>query len=137
MKFRLTFAPTADQSFATLPRRIQLQFDRAFGLLQQQPRTRGAELDTHQLYGYQNVWTLRIPPYRGIYAIDGGEVVLVIFGHRDTVYSTLHRLVPPRRQAVTLTSVSRRKQVPSHLHSPTGATALQLHGEVDGASVHS
>jgi mRNA-degrading endonuclease RelE of RelBE toxin-antitoxin system len=109
MSFRLTFAPTAGPSFAVLPRRVQRQFDQAFGLLQQQPRTPGTELDVHQLYGYQNVWTLRIPPYRGIYAIDGGEVVLVVFGHRDTVYSALHRLLPPRRQTVTLTSVSRRK----------------------------
>jgi mRNA-degrading endonuclease RelE of RelBE toxin-antitoxin system len=109
MRFWLTFSPTADQSFAALPRRIQRRFDRAFDLLEQQPQRRSAELDVHQLYGYENVWTLRIPPYRGVYAIDGEEVVLVVFGHRDTVHSTLHRLVPPRRQAVTSTAFSRRK----------------------------
>lgn len=109
MRFRLAFAPTANPSFAVLPRHVQLRFDRAFNLLHLQPRTRSSELDVHQLYGYQNVGTLRIPPYRGIYVNDGSEIVFVVFGHRDSVYSTQHRLLPPRRQAVTATSLSRRK----------------------------
>jgi len=109
MRFRLAFVATADQSFAPLPRGIQRQFDLAFDHLRQEPRLGGSELDVHQLYGYRNVWTLRIPPYRGIYVIEGREIVFVVFGHRATVYATLHSLVPPRRQAVTAVSVSRRK----------------------------
>lgn len=108
MKFQLTFAPTADQSFASLPHPAQRLFDRAFDLLEREPRRASVDLDVHQLYGYRNVWTLRIPPYRGIYAIDGSEVVMVIFGHRDTVYSSLHRLIPPRRQSISTATPSRR-----------------------------
>ncbi|MGP8077007.1 MAG: type II toxin-antitoxin system RelE family toxin [Thermoplasmata archaeon] len=109
MRFRLTFARTADQRFLSLPRRVQKRFDRAFDRIEREPRRASAELDVHQLYGYQNVWTLRVPPYRGIYAIDGSEVVMVIFGHRDSVYSNLHRLIPPSRQGVTKATLSRRR----------------------------
>ncbi|MGP8072604.1 MAG: type II toxin-antitoxin system RelE family toxin [Thermoplasmata archaeon] len=108
MKFHLSFSPPADQSFSSLPRRVQRQFDRAFDILEKDPRQGSRELDAHQLYGYQNVWTLRIHVYRGIYAIDGGDVVMVVFGHRDTVYSTLHHLIPPHRQTVTNASLKRR-----------------------------
>jgi len=109
MKFYLSFAPTADQSFSELPRPAQRQFNQAFDELVREPRRSRAGLDVHQLYGYQNIGTLRIPPYRGVYAIDGNEVVMVIFGHRDSVYSSLHRLLPPRRQAVSRTMLSRRR----------------------------
>jgi len=109
MNFQLTFAPTADQSFSLLPRRVQLQFNLGLRALEQDPRQGTADLDDHQLYGYQNVWTLRIQSFRGIYAIDGADVVMVIFGHRDTVYSSLHNHIPPRRQAISKTSLDRRR----------------------------
>jgi mRNA-degrading endonuclease RelE of RelBE toxin-antitoxin system len=108
MSFRLTFGPTADQSFPRLPPPVRERFNRAFDTLEQDPRRGSAALDIHQLYGYKNVWTLRIPPYRGVYAIDGNDVVMVIFGHRDTVYQDLHRLLPPRRRMVTAANLGRR-----------------------------
>ncbi len=107
MRFHLTFAPTADRSFAALPRRVQLEFNRAFDGLERDPRRGSGDLDIHQLYGYQNVWTLRIPPFRAIFAIEGAEVVMVVFGRRDSVYSILHHLLPPRRQAVSKDSLAR------------------------------
>ncbi len=109
MRFILTFAPTADLSFPNLPRWARERFNGVFDLLEREPRRGLADLDTHQPYGYKNVWTLRIPPYRGVYAIDGNEVVLVIFGHRDTLYQDLHRLIPHRRQAVSATTLVRRR----------------------------
>jgi hypothetical protein len=36
-------------------------------------------------------------------------VVMIIFGHRDTVYQDLHRLLPPRRQSVAATNLARRR----------------------------
>ncbi len=94
--FTLRFAdPIAGQSFDRLPRRVQLRFNEAFELVLRNPRARSAYLDVHQLSGYQNVWTLRIPPWRGIYAIDGDEVVFIVFGHRRNVYPLLHNLLPP------------------------------------------
>ncbi len=109
MSFRLTFAPTADKSFALLPRRVQEQFDQAFDLLERDPRRASTDPDVHQLYGYRNIWTLRVPPFRAIYAIDGRDVVLVVFGHRDTIYSTLHSLIPPRRQTVSKSALQQRR----------------------------
>jgi len=101
--FTLRFAsPIAGQSFDRLPRRVQLRFNAAFGLLVQNPRTTTAELDVHQLWGYQNVWTIRLPPWWGVYAIDGNEVVFMVFGHRKNVYPWLHSLIPPERQHITL-----------------------------------
>ena len=109
MRFRLTFAPTADQSFAALPRWVRGRFDQTFDQLEQDPRRTGPGFDVHQLYGYANVWTLRIPPFRGVYAIDGMEVVIVIFGHRNSVYQDLHGLLPPRRQVISKTALVRRR----------------------------
>ncbi len=107
MKFKPTFAPSSVRSWKSLPRPVQLSFNEVFDLIENDPRRATADLDVHQIYGYQNVWTVRIPPYRGIYAIEGTEVVMVIFGHRDSIYSRLHRLIPPRRQHVSRTASSR------------------------------
>jgi mRNA-degrading endonuclease RelE of RelBE toxin-antitoxin system len=99
--FTLRFAdPSAGRSFDRLPRRAQLQSNRAFELIVEQPRSRSPSLDVHQLSGYRNVWTLRVPPWRGIYAIDGDEVVFLVFGHRDNVYVLLHNLLPPEARYV-------------------------------------
>jgi mRNA-degrading endonuclease RelE of RelBE toxin-antitoxin system len=109
--FRLRFArPVAGRSFDLLPRNAQLRFNQAFGLLAIHPRTPSAELDVHQLTGYRNVWTLRIPPWRGIYAIDGDDVVFIIFGHRDDVYPRLHSLLAPRGKYVPGTAAESPKQ---------------------------
>jgi mRNA-degrading endonuclease RelE of RelBE toxin-antitoxin system len=101
MRYRLSFAPTADHSFRRLPARIKGEFDRAFDLLAEDPTGARPGLDAHQLYGYRNVWTLRIPPFRGVYAIDGHELVWIIFGARESVYAHLHALLPPDRRYVS------------------------------------
>ena len=110
--FTLRFADSiADQSFGRLPRRVQLRFNEAFDLLVQNPRALTLELDIHQLWGYPNVWTLRLPPWRGIYAIDGTEVVFIVFGHRDNIYPLLHSILPPERRHVTFPRRRRRGSV--------------------------
>ena len=109
MSFHLTFAPTADRSFRDLPRRIQLRFDRAFDALERDPRRGNGCLNIHQLYGYLKVWTLRIPLFRGMYAIEGAEVVMVVFGLRNSVYSLLHHLVPPCRKTASKAALLRMK----------------------------
>jgi mRNA-degrading endonuclease RelE of RelBE toxin-antitoxin system len=78
-----------------------------FEPLAEHPQSRGTDIDVHQLWGYQNVWTLRIPPWRCIYAIDGNEVVIIVFGHRDDVYARLHGLLPLQKQFVTRSAVGR------------------------------
>lgn len=37
-------------------------------------------------YGLKGEWTVRIPPYRLIYAVQGGRLVLLRFEHRKSVY---------------------------------------------------
>ncbi len=107
MSFRPTFAPIANKSFALLPRGVREQFNQAVDLLERDPRRASTDLGVHQLYGYRNVRTLRIPPFRGIYAIDGSDVGLVVLGHRDTLYSTLHSLIPPLRQTVSKSALQK------------------------------
>ena len=108
--YTLQFAdPVADQSFDRLPRKVQLRFHEAFDLLARHPQSPSSELDIHQLSGYQNVWTLRIPPWRGICAIDGDEVVLIIFGHRKDIYPLLHSLLPPEGRYFARSSGRRRR----------------------------
>ena len=109
MRFRVTFAPTADLSFPRLPRWARERFNDGFDWLEADPRQGSGPIDIHQLYGYRNVWTWRVPPFRAVYAIDGYEVVMIIFGHRDNVYQELHSLLPPRRQEVTGSRQSQRR----------------------------
>ena len=101
--------PIAGVSFSKLPRRAQRAFDATFDRLSRDPRTPARGLDVHQLWGYQNVWTLRIPPWRGVYAIDGSSVVMIIFGHRATVYAQLHALLPPEGRYISEPRIDRRR----------------------------
>jgi mRNA-degrading endonuclease RelE of RelBE toxin-antitoxin system len=109
MTFRVTFAPTAVHSGASLPNWAQTRFDGCFTMLEKNPRRAASGLDVHQLFGYQNVWTLRIPPYRGIYAIEADEVVMIVFGHRDSVYPRLHQLIPLDRGRASKTALAKRR----------------------------
>lgn len=111
--FRLTFGPRAVQSWPLLPRRVQLRFDRAFDDLQRNPRAPTPDADIHALEGYSNAWTLRYVEkgggWRGIYAIDGQEVVFIVFGHRKSVYPQLHAFLPPEGDFITRTSAEKRR----------------------------
>jgi hypothetical protein len=80
----------------------------AFEPLAEHPQVRGTDIDVHQFWGYQNVWTLRIPPWRCIYAMDGDEVVIIAFGHSDDVCARLHNLLPPEKQIVTRSALERQ-----------------------------
>jgi hypothetical protein len=108
MRYRQTFAPTAVRSFRRLPTWAKREFDRSFDILAQDPVGARSGLDAHQLYGYRNVWTLRIPPFRGVYVLDGRELVSVVFGPRESVYALLHALLPPDRQHVPKDSLHGR-----------------------------
>jgi addiction module RelE/StbE family toxin len=37
-------------------------------------------------YGLKGEWTVRIPPYRLIYAVQGDRLILLRFEHRESVY---------------------------------------------------
>ncbi len=97
MTYQVRFArPVAGRSFDRLPRPVQTFFNDRFDLLRSNPRTRTATVDIHQLWGYENVWVLaKGKAWRAVYAIDGMEVVFIIFGPHETVYLDLHHLHPP------------------------------------------
>lgn len=104
--YLLTFAkPIAGESSRELPRSAQLLFNETFDALTQHPTSASADFDVHRRQGYRNVWTLRIPPWRAIYAPDGTEVVRILFGRRRDVYARLHGLLPPEDRYVTRHSV--------------------------------
>lgn len=95
--YRVRFArPVAGQSFSRLPRPVQLYYNDRFELLAMSPRTRTPTLDLHQLWGYENVWALcRGKDWRAVYAIDGMDVVFIVFGPHDMAYLMLHQMHPP------------------------------------------
>jgi mRNA-degrading endonuclease RelE of RelBE toxin-antitoxin system len=37
-------------------------------------------------YGLKGEWTIRVAPYRLIYAVQGGRLILLRFEHRKSVY---------------------------------------------------
>ncbi len=37
-------------------------------------------------YGLKGEWTVRIPPFRLVYAVQGDRLILLRFEHRKTVY---------------------------------------------------
>ena len=37
-------------------------------------------------YGLKGEWTVRVPPYRLIYAVQGDRLILLRFEHRKSVY---------------------------------------------------
>lgn len=108
MRLRPTFSPTADRSFGKLPAWAKREFDRSFDLLTEDPTGARSGLDAHQLHGYRNVWTLRIPPYRGVFVVDGDELVWIVLGPRESVYALLHALLPPDRKHVSADRAARR-----------------------------
>ncbi len=110
--FRVTLAPPAVRSWSSLPRWARTRFNAAFDLLEKDPRGTSADLDTHQLFGHRNVWPLRIPPYRGTYAIEGSEVVMIVFGRRESYITGsmpwFHRIgeLSPRQRSLSADRLS-------------------------------
>jgi mRNA-degrading endonuclease RelE of RelBE toxin-antitoxin system len=76
--FVVMFTSSAEREFRRLPARAQARFSDAFALLEVDPRRRRPGCDVRMLSG--------VADYRGIYAIEGGDVVFTRFGHRRSVY---------------------------------------------------
>jgi hypothetical protein len=108
MSYRRTFSPTADQRFRRLPLLAKREFSRSLDALAKDPSGARSGLDAHQLPGYRNVGTLRIPSYLGVYVIDGHELVWIVFGPRGSVDARLHALLPPDRPHIARDRAARR-----------------------------
>lgn len=84
--FVVLFTSSAEREFRRLPRDVQARFSGAFALLEVDPRRRRAGCDVRMLSGVANAWRLRVGDYRGIYAVEGDDIVFTKFGHRRSVY---------------------------------------------------
>jgi mRNA interferase RelE/StbE len=84
--FVVLFTSSAEREFRRLPRDVKERFSDAFALLEVDPGRRRAGCDVRMLSGVANAWRLRVGDYRGIYAVEGGDVVFTRFGHRRSVY---------------------------------------------------
>ncbi|HEX9708736.1 MAG TPA: type II toxin-antitoxin system RelE/ParE family toxin [Candidatus Thermoplasmatota archaeon] len=84
--FVVLFTSSAEREFRRLPNDVQSRFSDAFGLLEVDPRRRRAGCDVRMLSGVANAWRLRVGDYRGIYAVEGDDVVFTRFGHRRSIY---------------------------------------------------
>jgi mRNA interferase RelE/StbE len=84
--FVILFTSSAEREFRRLPRDVQRRFSDAFALLESNPRERRPGCDVRMLSGVSNAWRLRVGDYRGIYGIEGDDVVFTKFGHRRSAY---------------------------------------------------
>ncbi|MFQ5908951.1 MAG: type II toxin-antitoxin system RelE/ParE family toxin [Thermoplasmata archaeon] len=84
--FAISFTSSAEKEFKALPREIQERFASAFEHLVKDPKRRRPKCDIRRLSHVANAWRLRVGEYRGIYAIEGEEIVFTRFGHRRSVY---------------------------------------------------
>jgi len=85
---RVTFSPEGFRSFAQLPTQVRLQFNETFAILERSGPDVNL-IDSHPLSGAQDLWTLRIGQYRGIYRWRIDEARFIRFGHRAHVYLRL------------------------------------------------
>jgi mRNA interferase RelE/StbE len=84
--FVVLFTSSAEREFRRFPRDVQARFSRAFALLEVDPGRRRAGCDVRMLSGVANAWRLRVGDYRGIYAVEGDDIVFTKFGNRRSVY---------------------------------------------------
>lgn len=83
----MLFTHSAEKEFRDLPRETQQRFGSVFELLAKDPRKRRPKCDVSKLSGVANAWRLKVGDHRGIYAVEGEDVIFTRFGHRKTVYS--------------------------------------------------
>lgn len=84
-EFQVAATPAAARQLNALPERIQSEFREAFQLLAQSPFRARPGLDVEKMSGTETC-KLRRGHYRGIFRVDGREIVFLRFGHRSTVY---------------------------------------------------
>ncbi len=90
MAFSVRFTLSAANELMRLPRSVRRQFDAGFTELERSPfRSVPGTLDVHALKGGRGLRTMRVRGYRGLYRVEGHEVVFVAFRPRPTAYRDL------------------------------------------------
>lgn len=85
--YAVRFTLSAANELMRLPKGVRRRFDAGFEELQRSPfRSVAGVLDVHALRGGRGLWTMRVRGYRGLYRVDGHDVVFVAFRPRPTAY---------------------------------------------------
>ncbi len=84
--YAIVATPAATKEFDRLPEQIRRRFKKVFPTLEEDPWTPRPGCHIEPLEGMPGARKLRIGHYRGIYEIDGSEILFTKFGHRPTVY---------------------------------------------------
>jgi mRNA-degrading endonuclease RelE of RelBE toxin-antitoxin system len=91
--FAIRFTASAANELMRLPQGVRRLFDHGFGEIQRSPlRSVPGLLDVHALKGGRGLWTMRVRGYRGLYRVDGSEIVFVAFRPRPTAYRDLSKV---------------------------------------------
>ncbi len=85
MTFRVMATPAACRQLAALPTQMQARFRAAFELLEGNPFRSRPGLDVAKMEG-DETYRLHIGRFRGIFRVDGPDIVFLRFGHRSIVY---------------------------------------------------
>lgn len=90
MAYSVRFTLSAANELMRLPKGVRRLFDAGFMELERSPyRSVPGLLDVHALKGGRGLWTMRVRGFRGLYRVDGHEVVFVAFRPRPTAYRDL------------------------------------------------
>ena len=81
--YRVEISRTAERQLKTVAREHQVRLAKSMRGPALEPRPHGS----HQLHGYEDVYRIRVGPYRIIYSVDERVVVIILkIGHRREVH---------------------------------------------------
>jgi mRNA interferase RelE/StbE len=82
--YRVELSATAERQIRELDRSDQIRVLRAVRGLASEPHPRGSR----KLTGYQDVYRIRVGPYRVIYGVEATRLLIILLkvGHRRDVY---------------------------------------------------
>ena len=83
-RYEVRISQTAAKQLRKLPQEDQERVAAKASSLATDPRPAG----THKLRGYEDVWRVRVGPYRILYSVADAEVIVIVLkvGHRSSIY---------------------------------------------------
>ena len=83
-RYEVRISQTAAKQLRKLPREDQERVAAKASALATDPRPSG----TQKLRGYEDIWRVRVGPYRILYSVADAEVIVIVLkiGHRRKIY---------------------------------------------------
>ena len=83
-RYEVRISQTAEKQLRRLPAADQERVAAKASALATDPRPAG----TRKLRGYEDVWRVRVGPYRILYSVADAEVIVIVLkvGHRSRIY---------------------------------------------------